>query len=449
VEPAPPRVRGLPLLGSALELFRDPIRFLLAQHRRYGPVFRLGALHLDYVVLCGREANEFVHDRGKECFSSKKFWRPFLREIEAPNSIVASDGEDHAALRRLLAPQMSKRAAEEGIAELVRISRESFQRYDPGAVIRFVPAAQRLVSRQVGYLLTGRVPTAEEHTAILAYLNAVSVNLSLRRLPRAVLVFGGRRLRQAKRTTFAVADDVMAQADRTGGDGSRFVADIRTAAAALPHLFTPGDVRAAGILPFFAGVDTVGQTLAFALWEVLRRPDLLARLRGEVDPIFEKDGLGREALRSMGCLQGAVLETLRLHPTAFGVSRTATRDFSFAGRRVKRGQDILVFTTACHFLPEYFPAPETFDVDRHRAPRNEQLDPNVFAPFGRGPHACLGASFSLVQLATTLATLLHHYDFELVEPERDYETVLSPTPSLGDAFTVRFAGVRRSPPGSG
>jgi cytochrome P450 len=357
VEPAPLRVRGRPLLGSALELFRDPIRFLLTQHRLHGPVFRLRALHLDYVVLCGRTANEFVHDRGKEYFSSKKFWRPFLEEIEAPNSIVGLDGRDHAALRKLLAPQMSKPAAEQGIVELVRITRESFERYQPGAAIRFVRAAQRLVSRQVGYLLTGRVPTAEEHTAMLEYLNAVSVNLSLRRLPRVVLAFGGRRLRQARRTTFAVADGVMAQADRTGGDGSSFVADIRAAAAALPHLFTPGDVRGAGILPFFAGVDTVGQTLAFALWEVLRRPDLLARLRREVDPAFEKDGLGRDALRSMECLQGVVFETLRLHPTAFGISRTASRDFSFAGRRVTRGQDVLVFTTACHFLPEYFPTP--------------------------------------------------------------------------------------------
>ncbi len=445
MEPAPPRVRGRPLLGSALDLFRDPIRFLLTQRQRHGPVFRVRALHLDYVVLCGREANEFVHDIGKDCFSSQRFWRPFLEEIEAPHSIVALDGDDHAALRRLFAPQMSKRAAELAVGDLVRITREAFEEHTPGSVIPFVRAAQRLVSRQVGYLLTGRVPTPKEHTAILEYLNAVSVNLSLRRLPRAVLAFGGRRLRQAKRTTFAVADDVMAQSERSTGDGASFVADIRAAAAALPHLFTPGDLRAAGILPFFAGVDTVGQTLSFALWEVLRRPDLLARVRREVDPVFEKDGLGRAALRTMECVQGVVFETLRLHPTAFGISRTARRDFTFAGRRVRRGQDILAFTTACHFLPEYFPDPGTFDVDRYHAPRNEHRDPNVFAPFGRGPHACLGASFSLVQLAMTLATLLHHYDLELVEPEREYEPVLMPTPSLGDAFAVRYTGARRPP----
>jgi cytochrome P450 len=293
-------------------------------------------------------------------------------------------------------------------------------------------------------VLTGRIPTPAEHDAVLEYMRTVSVNLALRRLPRWVLRFAGRRFREAKRTTFVFADDVVAGANGRNDDRHGYVADIHAAAARLPHLFTEGDVRGAGILPFFAGVDTVGQTLAFAVYEVLRRPALLARLRAEVDPVFGRGAPIREDLRTMTTLQGTVLETLRLHPTAFGISRTATSPFTFAGHRVEEGQDVIAFTTACHFLPEHFPDPERFDPDRHLPPREEHHQPNVFAPFGRGPHACLGASFSLVQLTTTLATMLHRFDLVLPDRDREYPVTLMPTPSLGPQFVIRFAG-RRAP----
>jgi cytochrome P450 len=273
-------------------------------------------------------------------------------------------------------------------------------------------------------------------------MRVVSMNLSLRRLPRWVLRFAGRRFRDAKRTTFAFAEDVVGTAN--GGDDDRrgYIADIHAAAARFPRLFTAGDVRGAGILPFFAGVDTVGQTLAFATYEVLRRPSLLARLRAEIAPMFTRGGPSREDLRTSTTLQGVVLETLRLHPTAFGISRTAASPFTFAGHRVEEGQDVIVFTTACHFMPEHFPDPGRFDPDRHLPPREEHRQPNVFAPFGRGPHACLGASFSLVQLTATLATMLHDFDLALSDPDREYPVSLMPTPSLGPQFALRFGGRR-------
>jgi cytochrome P450 len=438
----PPTERGLPILGSALALFRDPVAFLLAAHRRHGPIFRVTALHHNYVVLAGAQANAFVHEAGQQHFSSRKFWWPFLREIEAPNSVVGLDGDDHATLRRLLAPQMSKGVAERHLADFVRITTESFDSARAGDAIAFVPFAQRLVSRQIGWVLTGRTPTSAEHDALLDYMRTVSVNLSLRRLPRWVLSLQGRRFRRAKRTTFAFADDVIRSAGGGSEHGGGYVAGIRDAAERLPHLFTDGDVRGAGILPFFAGVDTVGQTLAFAIYEVLRRPALLARLRAEIAPIFTRGLPSRDDLRTMTTLQGTVLETLRLHPTAFGISRTAVSPFTFAGCRVEQGQDVLVFTTACHFMAEHFPEPARFDPDRNLPAREEHRQPNVFAPFGRGPHACLGASLSLVQLATTLATILHAFDLELPEPDREYPVTLMPTPSLGPCFTLRFRGRR-------
>jgi hypothetical protein len=45
------RVRGLPIIGNALDKTRDPARFFLRCYREHGPVF-----NATYTVLAGVEA---------------------------------------------------------------------------------------------------------------------------------------------------------------------------------------------------------------------------------------------------------------------------------------------------------------------------------------------------------------------------------------------------------
>jgi cytochrome P450 len=445
--PRPPRAPGPPLLGSALAMASDPLGFLIEQHRRLGPIFRLRAGHLKLVVLAGEEANAFVHGQGAECFANREAWAPTLRELGAPNNFVGLDGEPHRLLRKTFAAHFSRRAAESQLPALIDLTLRAFAEHRPGDEIPFVAFSQALASRQVGTLLVGRVPSRSEHEAILRYTNAVVVNLSLRRLPRwAFRLSQGPALRRDRRIAFAFARALVEERIESGRDGEpNFVDAVAQASREHPELFAEGEVVSAGLLPFFAGVDTVGQTNVFILYELLRDPALLERVRAEVDSLFEAGPPGPQALRDAPDLNGAVTEAMRMHPVAFAMPRSAARDFSFAGFRVARGESVLVFTSACHFDPACFPDPERFDIDRHRPPRDEYRRPDVFAPWGRGPHQCLGAGFAGVQMSASIATLLYHCDLELTEPEREFPHLLRPSLSLGPEFRLRFRGWRRDP----
>ena len=61
-----PRVRGLPFLGPALDLLRDPYRWWPRAYQDYGPVFRMN-LPGDgqWIVLAGRAANELLAHDGR------------------------------------------------------------------------------------------------------------------------------------------------------------------------------------------------------------------------------------------------------------------------------------------------------------------------------------------------------------------------------------------------
>jgi cytochrome P450 len=425
----------------------DPLGFLLEQHRRLGPIFRVRAGHMKLVVMAGERANAFAHGDGAGCLSNRETWAPTLREFGAPNNFVGLDGEPHRLLRRKFAGHFSRKAAEARLADLVDLTRAAFQERSAGEEIPFVAFSQALASRQVGTLLVGRVPSREEHEAILRYTNAVVVNLSLRRVPRwAFRLSQGGQLRRDRETAFRFSRELVAQRDRAGfGEASNFIDATHLASREHPHLFAEGELVSAGLLPFFAGVDTVGQTNVFLLYELLRHPELLERVRAEADRLFEAERLDPRALREAADLNGAVNEALRMHPVAFAMPRTAARDFTFEGFRVDRGESVMVFTSACHFDPDYFPDPDRFDIDRYRPPRDEHRRPDVFAPWGRGPHQCLGAGLAGVQMGATLATILHHCDLELAEPEREFPHVLRPSLSLGPAFRIRFNGWRHAP----
>lgn len=425
----------------------DPLGFLLEQHRRLGPIFRVRAGHLELVVMAGERANAFAHREGADCLSNRETWAPTLREFGAPNNFVGLDGEPHRLLRKKFASHFSRKEAEARLADLVGLTLAAFQECSAGEAIPFVAFSQALASRQVGTLLVGSVPSRGEHDAILRYTNAVVVNLSLRRIPRWMFrLLEGRRLRRDRETAFRFSRKLVAQRDHEGfGEPSNFIDAMELASREHPDLFAADELVSAGLLPFFAGVDTVGQTNVFILYELLRHPELLERARGEADRLFAGGTLHPQALREAEDLNGAVNEALRLHPVAFAMPRTAACDFTFEGFRVDRGESVMVFTSACHFDPDYFPDPEHFDIGRYRPPRDEHRRPDVFAPWGRGPHQCLGAGLAGVQMGATLATILHHCDLELAEPEREFPHVLRPSLSLGPEFKIRFNGWRNAP----
>jgi cytochrome P450 len=97
-------------------------------------------------------------------------------------------------------------------------------------------------------------------------------------------------------------------------------------------------------------------------------------------------------------LPSAVEEMLRWHPPVLSFRRTATRDTELAGRRIKRGDKVVVYHISAHYDERQFPDPMRFDIRR---------DPNDHLAFGQGPHLCLGAHFARLQLRIFFRELIN------------------------------------------
>ena len=95
-----------------------------------------------------------------------------------------------------------------------------------------------------------------------------------------------------------------------------------------------------------------------------------------------------------------------------------------------------------HRLPEFFPDPDRFDIDRYLPDRAEHRQPNAFVPFGVGTHRCLGGGFAEAQILLTIATILHAAELELDPPGYEMKTTNMPTPRPAKSFKLKMKRLR-------
>lgn len=104
-----------------------------------------------------------------------------------------------------------------------------------------------------------------------------------------------------------------------------------------------------------------------------------------------------------------IRETLRLHPVAWLLSRTAICKHELGGRTIEKGESVLVLPYAVHRHPKYWDEPLRFRPERwinnHNCPQ--------WIPFGAGEHSCAAISLTINILERVWIELFKKFDVSL------------------------------------
>jgi cytochrome P450 len=442
-----PLVKGLPLLGNVFDMARGPAKFFVDCYRKYGPVFRVRIMGQTYTVIAGVEAANFMGSReGKDCLRSKEFWQGLVEEYGATRTLVGVDGEQHKQLRDIMRRGYSRESIKGRYNELVQITDGALARdWKVGELVPVVEAMQYMVVDQLGTILTGSAPleyVKDIRTTILYILNV----LVTRQRPKFLLK--NPTYKRSKARVFELGQKMIADFHAKRGqkreEDKNLIDDIMQAHLDTPEIMPASDLVLTVTGPYVAGLDTVANTTSAIVYTVLKHPEVHARIVQEVDELFaagtvDEDGL----MKRLPTLHGAIMETMRLYPIAVAQMRTATKDFVFAGHLVREGELMYVATSVPHFMEEFYPEPEKFDVERYAKPRSEHMQSGAYSPYGRGPHTCLGKSLAEVQIALSMARLFHKLDLALEPADYVLKTKTAPTPGPAMDFKVRVKGYRK------
>ena len=137
------------------------------------------------------------------------------------------------------------------------------------------------------------------------------------------------------------------------------------------------------------------------LYVVLKNAALRERVQAEADALFAGGPPDGEKVRELDVTHRIMLEALRMYTPVPGIQRRVTTSFDFAGHRIQAGEDVIFVYHVTHDLPEHFPDPQRFDIDRYLPGREEHKQLGAYAPFGLGVHYCAGRGFAESQLCRT------------------------------------------------
>ncbi|KAM9703855.1 cholesterol 24-hydroxylase-like [Menidia menidia] len=164
---------------------------------------------------------------------------------------------------------------------------------------------------------------------------------------------------------------------------------------------------------FIAGQETTANQLAFCIMELARHPEILEKVKKEVDDVIGmKKDISYDDLGKMIYLSQVLKETLRIYPTAPGTSRDILEDTVIDGIRIPAGASCMFSSYVCGRMEKFFKDPFTFDPDRFHpeAPRPYYC----YYPFALGPRSCLGKNFAQMEAKVVMAKLLQRFDFSLI-----------------------------------
>jgi len=195
-----------------------------------------------------------------------------------------------------------------------------------------------------------------------------------------------------------------------------------------PGKYTDWHVLMGAFTNIVAGADTSWTSLSGILYKLLKNPEVLRKLRQEIEEMSNKGTLSnpgrfREA-QQMPYLQAVLKEGQRMFPaTGFPLWRVVPEHgVTLSGKFFPPGTIVGINTWVAHRNSTVFgPDPDTFRPERWLDSDTERLAlmDSYYMPFGMGPRTCQGKNIALMVLSKVIMQLVRTYDFELDEQLKD------------------------------
>ncbi|XP_023236727.1 cytochrome P450 4C1-like [Centruroides sculpturatus] len=146
-----------------------------------------------------------------------------------------------------------------------------------------------------------------------------------------------------------------------------------------------------------AGYHTFSITLAWAIYELGRYPNIQRKIQNELDEIFRDDpnrSTTKEDLSKMAYLQLFIKEILRKYPALPVTMRSSEKMLRFGEEMIPKNSIYFIDIFHMQRNPEIYTNPEVIDPDRFLEENSKRRHPYSFVPFSAGIRKCIGKDFN-------------------------------------------------------
>ncbi|GGY07700.1 cytochrome P450 [Streptomyces hiroshimensis] len=408
---------SLPLLGHALPLVRDPLAFV-SSLPAHGEMVRLRLGTRSVVMVCDANLTrrtlleDHVFDKGGPLYER-------IRELVG-DGLVSCPHSRHRRQRRLCQPAFRPDRLPHYAPAFTSSAEAASRSWHDGQVIDVTTEMMALTARiAVETMFTTGLPPEAAQT-IIVDINALMETLLWRAIRPSVLErlpgVANHRYDRARARLRHTIDSVTADRRNDPADHGDLLSSLQNAEGTEDAKRTEDPANPAAdreglagreltdqiLTFFFAGTETTSNTLAWALYLLAAHPEVESRLSSETDRVLAGATATFADLPALEMARHVIMETLRLYPPAWLVTRTVAEDTELGGIRLPTGAAIAFSPYLIHRRPGLYETPDHFDPDRWRRTHPDRA---AYLPFGSGARKCIGARFAMAEAVLALVTL--------------------------------------------
>lgn len=424
---------GIPLLGNALSLAANPMKFCDTRYHRYGEVSRFAMGPSRLVLALGPDNARALHlDVGKN-FSSAKGLGHF--ETLIGGSLIMKDFEAHRSQRRLMQTAF-KKTTMEGYTEHINAicARKLHPLFGAGEfqLMRQAKSTLLEIAAQTFTGVTGQGGDGDKLTASFEdFVDGLDFVLQVN--------FPGFKYRQSLRAKQYIEKFILEliPEKRRGNDGdilAHFCRELDEGG----NYFSDADIVENFVLLLFAAQDTTTASLVNACYELGRHPEWQQRLREEARALG-KESIGQDDLEALPSFGLVFHETQRLHSSVPLFPRRSINACELSGVEIPADTLLMNAITYNHVMPGWWTEPHKFDPERFERGEDKQ-HPFLFHPFGGGAHKCIGMHFAKIVFCSFMYHLITEHEISL-RPGYDPDWQYLPMPKPKDNLPVRLVPV--------
>jgi len=424
--------KALPLLGHLPAIRRDPLAFFTRTAYEYGDIvpIRLG---LERVLMVNRPeyVGHILQSNFRNYRKSDYYHRvqPIFGE-----SMLMQEGEAWLKLRRTAQPAFHGpriRAMSAGVLEVTDAFLARWRANGgEGHVCELNQEMMRLALDIVFRILL-QVRLGDRFEQVFRALGTVLREAERRVWTLTTLThrLPGKRKREFEKA-LALLDGVVAEivgARRQATDPHDDLLALLMAAyddPASPQA-SARQLRDEVLTFLIGGHETTAAGLAWTMHLLSVHPEAMRRLREEIDTVLAGRAPSYADLANLPYAAAVFLETLRLYPPVWTLSRTALGDDVLGSHEVAAGSTVMLCAYAMHRNPRYWPEPERFVPERFLPENAKDRQGYTYFPFSGGPRACIGGRLAQIEATMILARIAQDFHIETLPDQ-----AIAPEPTI-------------------
>lgn len=423
---------ALPSLGTPapLQLLHwifDPISFMEVHGKRFDDMFlaHIAPPSPDPAVLIQHpEAIRYIlsHD-ASDHLSAPGDANALGESIFGKHSVLLLNGKQHQKRRKLIMPPFHGERMKAYGNLICTITRQVIGQYQNGQVFTARDAMQTITMRVILQAVFGLYegPRYQRLEQLLSErLNMISSPLTSAMIfiPQLAVDLGplslvGRLQKLVDETDELLYAEIRERRQILDSARPDVLSILLTARDENGEGMTDEELHDELITLLIAGHETTATALTWALYWLHSQPEILQRLRSELD---SQEQPGDLVMRSrLPYLNAVCNETLRVYPVGMvTLPRRVEQPFQLMGYDLQPGMILMGSIYLVHHRPELYPDSHTFNPGRFL---QRQFAPHEFFPFGGGSRRCVGAALAMYEMTLALSIMVQEFQFCLVERE--------------------------------